>query len=291
MRDSTAILVDSLSKLSAAPASSAATDAMMNDGRSGIALWLEKLLATDALYLFILSLILALGGATFSYLFYHRSKRTRSNDRMQSQALVLASIAMGVLATKGVFFILATASFAGVIPDAYADLFLRLGWQFSMLWFLYFGFIFSLSFVRSRKSYDAYYLVALTLLFILLTIVYTQGTLHVSLWSPAFSVEMSGFPAYTLAAHLGLWVYLFLYVAYRVYRRSRSYRDLSARRALLLLSGAMLVVAGFGVLNLLLMRNNLPALQGLSYAVALSTMFLFYFSVRNAYKHGRYKRV
>ena len=38
-------------------------------------------------------------------------------------------------------------------------------------------------------------------------------------------------------------------------------------------------------------RNNLSLFVSQSYTVAIAAMLLFYFSIENAYKHGRYRRV
>ncbi|MBC8042512.1 MAG: hypothetical protein IAF08_03620 [Rhizobacter sp.] len=292
-QDNTASLVDSLAKLSER---SAAADSGRYAGRSEVAVWLDKILSSDARLIFIESLVLVLAGATFAYLLYRRSKRSEANDASQARALSLAAFAIGALATKGLFFIASTAAFAGLIPPWAANHLLRLGWQFSLLWFVYFGFIFCLNFIRSRKSYDAYYLVAFTLLFALITLVYTQGK-----WEVTFAFDLIDNPGtvfvsnavtfYAVVIHLLLWTYLFLYIAYRIYKKAMSYRDLSARRAMLVLSMAMLGVAAIGILSFFLFRRSPGLFITQSYTAACAMMMLFYFSVRNAYKHGRYKRV
>lgn len=313
MPDRFYLLTDSLSRLTALKASQ---DSLRLTKQSAISYWLDQVLSPEHKPEFVLSLLLVFGGLLFAFLLSQRRKRLESVDRLQAQALQFASLALLALASKGLFFIIASFALAGILaPGSYGQLY-WLGWQISLVWFVYCSFMFALGFTRSRKSYDLFFAVSLALVFLIITglynewfwkwLLYKLGVVDidpifidkpiVSL-APPFPIgtellmpEISVFARIALLAHFTLALLLFSYAAYLIFRRARLYQDDSAKRATYLLSLAFLLMALFGLYGLLKFRSDLSTLASNSYLAALVLLVIFFFSVRNTYRHGRYKR-
>jgi hypothetical protein len=276
-------VLDSLAHLEALPV---APPVPTSDSAS----WLGQILSGDALVMFIESLIIIVMGCFFAYLFYKRSEKSSSEE------LKLASVALLVFASNGVFFIFSTLSLGGVIPKRLGDIIFRLSWQGSSLWFIFFSFIFALNFVRSRKSRDTYFLATLTIIFALLTTAYSVGFWQIDYVSPVGSMlhviqfSHDHITLYVVTAHLVMWVGFFFYAAYKTYARSKQFKDKSARFAMRVLSGSYFLLSLMGVVGLLTFRNNISKFIYYSYTIAMLIIPLFFFSIQNVYKNGRSRR-
>ncbi|NTW48659.1 MAG: hypothetical protein HGB19_02785 [Chlorobiales bacterium] len=305
MRDKEQLLADSLERLIQP---SAAVDAATQGTSPSVSIWLEKLLSGNLRLLFAESLILVFGGVVLAYLLYRRSKRVFKTDKLQGRAIILASLAVAALSTKGIFFLIGSLSLINLVPSTlYVQLY-WLGWQISFLWFILFAFLFSITFSQSRKSYDVYYLTGLSLFFIVLTFFYNETLFgyfpflgKIIVGSKNFAtittdsvyllLDHSKVLFYTVTIHLALWVYLFGFGTYRIYNRAKRYKDEGARKAAFLVSYAFALITVFGAVGYLLFYANLPLLTSQSYTIAIVVMCLFYFSVQNIYRHGRYGRI
>ncbi|NTV45702.1 MAG: hypothetical protein HGB11_04095 [Chlorobiales bacterium] len=305
MRDKEQILADSLERITQPEptAGSIASGAVPS-----VSDWLDKIISGNLLFLFIESLILIFGGATLAYLLYQRCKRVLKTDKLQGRALILATLAILALSTKGLFFLIGSLSLINIVPAAlYAQLY-WVGWQVSFLWFILFGFLFSVTFTQSRKSYDIYYLTGLSLFFIALTFFYNETLLgyfplpgKISLGQKNFAtiaydsvymlLKQSKVLSYAVTIHLVLWVYLFGLGAYRVYKRAKRYKDESARKAAFQVSIAFAAIAMIGAVGSILFYKNTPLLTSQSYTIAIVMMGAFYLGVQNIYRHGRYGRI
>lgn len=313
MPDKEYLLRDSLRRLSELKATE---DSLRLSEQSAVSYWLDQMLSPELSLQFFVSLLLIFLGTVFAYLLYRRSDRLKSIDKLQARALQFAALALLCLASKGVFFIISSLAVSGVLAaGSYGQLY-WLGWQISLLWFVYFAFMFAIGFTRSRKSYDIYFAMSLMLLFLVITALYNEwfwkwllykmkvaeidpsriDMLVVTLAPPLpFKTEtlipvMSRFSFFALSVHLLLWLVLFGYAAFVMFRRSRSYKDSSAKNAVFLLASTFLVLALFGGFGLLKFRSDFSLLTSKSYLVALVAMIIFFLSVRNTYRHGRYKR-
>lgn len=305
MRDKEQILADSLERLTQ-PIPTA--DSLAIETVPSVSVWLDKIISGNLLFLFVESLILIFGGVTLAYLLYRRLKRVIKTDKLQARALFFATLAILALSTKGVFFLIGSLSLIKLVPPAlYVQLY-WLGWQVSFLWFILFGFLFSVMFTQSRKSYDVYYLTGLSMFFIALTFFYNETLLGYFSLPGKISIGPKNFVAiaydsaylllkqsrvltYAVTIHLGLWVYLFGMGAYRIYKRARRYKDESARKAALHVSIAFALIAALGAIGYILFKSNLSLLTSQSYTIAIVVMCLFYFSVKGVYRHGRYGRI
>ncbi len=311
--DRQAFLADSLHSL----ASRITPDSLRFNGRSGVSIWLDTVTSGQASMLFFESLLLIVVGVSFGYLLLQRRQRVKQTDRIQGQALQFAAFALFALASKGLFFIIASFALAGVFyVGNYGQLY-WMGWQISLLWFIFFGFLFAVSFVRSRQSYDIFFFASLCVIFIIISALYNEwfwksllyelrlvdidsrrfNAIIVKLAPPfPFGTEhlipqLSFAALLALSAHFALWVGLYGYAAFRIFRRSRSYQDTKARRASEFLAAAFFVLALIGVGAFILFRENFSALVAQSILLALVCALIFYLGVRNVYKHGRYKRI
>jgi len=288
--------------------STGVADTLLVDNRSVVSLWLERVTAGQNFFLFAESLLVFLLGISFFFIFQKRSSRTRKKDKLQARALQYASYAMLSLSSKGLFFLIATFAFVNIVPAIYFPQLYWHGWQFSLLWFLCFSYLFALTFTRAKKSYDTYFLVGFILFFLFLTIFYNDYFLgfpllpfhkathlkshsQTSLEAIQVFFQNSQLLTYSTAIHLLLWVGLFSYVAYKIYRRSRRYTDESAKQATRLMAATFGFISLLGILGVFLLGSNLPILISQSFTMALVVMLLFYFSVLNIYKHGRYGRL
>ncbi|WP_041468246.1 hypothetical protein [Chloroherpeton thalassium] len=248
-------------------------------------------------------------GGFFAAILHKKSLRTKKKDKLQARALMYATFATLALSSKGLFFIVGTLSFVNIIPAIYFPPLYWFGWHISLLWFLCFGYLFGLTFARSKKSYDTYYVTGIIFLFLFLTIFYNDRffgvpllpfhkTLQLRIHENTSIVEASEvffqnslLLTYSVSLHLFLWIGLFLFVAYKIYRRARRYKDESAKRATALLAASFGGMGLIGIVWLLLLSNNLSLLITLSFPATLVIMVLFYFSIINIYKHGRYSRL
>lgn len=307
MPDDKSLVIDSLRQLRAAEL---AQDSSLYVGRSAISVWLEKAFSPDLRFPFLESLMLAIAGLVCAYLLYERAKRAKRNDQLQARSLRMASMALLALATKGMFFIAATLSLANVLPAYLYGQLYWLGWQLSLVWFVFFGLMFAFGFVRDRKSYDVYFITTLVLLAAILSFVYNDWTWRQILGFAAgaarydIRAEMpfrfgeehlwlkhSKNTYYAMLIHLAAWALAFGVAGYRVYRRSGAYQDESARSASYQLAIALFVVAGIGVALASLLYANPEALFGSSLSAALVALAALFYGVRGVYKHGRYRRV
>lgn len=307
MPDQKAILIDSLRKIRF---SEQLTDSSLYSGRSAVSIWLDKVTSPEMRFLFFTALMLLIAGAICGYLLLLRAKRAKRNDSLQARSLKMAAFAIFALASNGLFFICATLSLANVITNIQYGQLYWLGWQISLVWFVFFGLMFALGFVRDRKSYDIYFITTITLLAILLSITYNDWS-----WKQVLSLlnssiqysissempfrfgeehlwlKFSKNTFYAMLIHFGVWIIAFGLGGYLVFRRSKGYQDESARNASYQLSWSLLAISLFGVMNgamLYVAPRNLFSISPFLTVLALALLFA---SVRSVYKHGRYRRV
>lgn len=282
-------------------------DSLILATHSKLGLWLEQVTSSELILPFLESLIILFGGISFAYMFYKKSLRMQKQDHLQTRALLLATLALIMLSTKGLFFLIGSLSLIDLLPNALFSNIYWLGWQFSMLWFTCFAYLFALSFIRSRKSYDVYFLTGFIFFFIFLTIFYNDtlinrtffkisaikesGDSNTTNWVPEFLLSQSLLLGYALYIHITLWVYLFLSTAYTMYKKSKRFRDDSARKASFILTSSFFGIGFLGLISFYLLYIKSPLFTSQSYIIAILVMGLFYFSVKNIYKHGRYKRL
>ncbi|MFN3346016.1 MAG: hypothetical protein ACK412_10255, partial [Chloroherpetonaceae bacterium] len=225
-------------------------------------------------------------------------------------SLKMASAALFALASQGGFFILATLSLSNVLPSQFYGQLYWLGWQVSLLWFVFFGFLFALGFVRDKKSYDVYFITTLLLLSFCLMIGYNDWTwrqilslfiasiryniraeMPFSLGEEHLWLKFSKNTYYAMTIHFAAWIVAFGLGGYRIYQRSKAYQDESARSASFQLSLAMFLVAGLGAMCLTLLYASPKSLFGLNIALSLIALSVLFYGVRAVYRHGRYRRV
>ncbi|MCS6988660.1 MAG: hypothetical protein NZM06_04010 [Chloroherpetonaceae bacterium] len=307
MPDEKSLVGDSLRQLRALEL---AQDSTLYVGRSAVSVWLEKALSPELRLPFFESLLLLVGGLICAYLLYLRAKRAKRNDQLQGRALQMAAFALLALATKGLFFIVATLTLANALPaHLYGQLY-WLGWQLSLVWFVFFGLLFALGFVRDRKSYDVYFITTLILLAAVLSLTYNDWTWRQILWFAAgtarydikakmpFSfgeehlwLRHSKNTYYAMMIHFGAWIAAFGAAGYRVYRRSKAYQDESARNASHQLALALFFIAGIGIAFIALLYASPKTLFAISLSAAILALASLFYGVRGIYRHGRYRRV
>ncbi len=307
MPDEKSLLIDSLRQLRLLER---AQDSTLYAGRSTISIWTDKVLSPELLWTFIGSAVLFIGGVICAYLLYLRAQRAKRNDTLQAKSLRMASFALLALATQGGFFILATFTLSNVLPSQLYGQLYWLGWQVSLLWFVLFGFLFALGFVRDKKSYDVYFITTLVLLAFFLMIGYNDWTWRqiLSLFNESvryniraempFSfgeehlwLKFSKNTYYAMGIHFAAWVLAFSIGGYRIYRRSKAYQDESARSAAFQLSLSMFLIAGLGAVLFALLYGNPKSLFGVSQMTSLIALGVLFYSTRAVYRHGRYRRV
>ncbi len=281
-------------------------DSLLLNTQSKFGLWLDRVTAPELIIPFWESTILFLVGLIFAYFFYKRSINMQKKDHLQTRALLLASLALLIISTKGLFFLVGSLSLINLLPQAIFSNVYWLGWQFSLLWFLCFAYLFALSFIRSKKSYDIYFITSFIFFFTFLTIFYNDTLINKSffkltsesasnsngaiVWSPEHLLDKSTFLSYALNIHIIIWIYLFLSMAMFLYKKSKRYQDESARRASFILTAAFSIIGILGVVNLILLQQKSSLFTSQSYLIAILITCLFYYGVQNMYRHGRYKR-
>jgi hypothetical protein len=307
MPDEKSQLIDSLRQLRLLER---AQDSTLYTGRSTISIWVDKVLSPELLWTFIGSAVLFIGGLICAYLLYLRAQRTKRNDTLQAKSLRMAAFALLALATHGGFFILATFTLTNVLPSQFYGQLYWLGWQVSLLWFVFFAFLFALGFVRDRKSYDFYFITTLILLSLLLMFGYNdwtwrqilsflgasiryniQAEIPFSFGEEHLWLKFSKNTYYAMAIHFAAWVVAFSIGGYRIYRRSKVYQDESARSASFQLSLLMFLVAGLGAILFALLYSNPKKLFELNLVISLMALSVLFYGIRAVYRHGRYRRV
>jgi len=307
MPDEKSLLTDSLRQLRLLER---AQDSTLYTGRSTISIWIDKVLSPEIIWLFIGSIVLLVGGLICAYLLYLRAQRAKRNDTLQARSLRMASLALLALASQGGFFILATLTLSNVLPSKFYGQFYWLGWQVSLLWFVFFGFLFALGFVRDRKSYDVYFITTLVLLSFCLMIGYNDWTwkqilsifkapiryniraeMPFSLGEEHLWLKFSKNTYYAMTIHFAAWILAFSIGGYRIYKRSKAYQDESARSASFQLSLSMFLIAGIGVVLFMLLYGSPQNLFGWSLMVSLVALSVLFYGIRAVYRHGRYRRV
>ncbi|MGQ9806288.1 MAG: hypothetical protein ACUVRP_09455 [Chlorobiales bacterium] len=307
MPDEKSLLIDSLRQLRLLER---AQDSTLYTGRSTISIWMDKVLSPELLWPFIGSAMLLIGGLICAYLLYMRAQRAKRNDSLQAKSLRRASAALLALASQGGFFILATFTLSNVFPSQFYGQLYWLGWQVSLLWFVFFGFLFALGFVRDKKSYDIYFVITLGLLSFCLMLGYNDWSWRqiLSLFNASvryniraempFSfgeeylwLKFSKNTYYAMSIHFAAWIIAFSIGSYRIYRRGKAYQDDSARSASFQLAISMLLIAGLGATLLVLLNGNPKVLFGSNLIVSLIALGGFFYGVRGVYQHGRYRRV
>lgn len=187
----------------------------------------------------------------------------------------MASLALLALASQGGFFILATLTLSNVLPSQFYGQFYWLGWQVSLLWFVFFGFLFALGFVRDKKSYDVYFITTLILLSFFLMIGYNdwswrqilslvnvsvryniRAEMPFSFGEEHLWLKFSKNTYYAMTIHFAVWVLAFSIGGYRIYRRSKAYQDESAKNAAFQLSLTMFLIAGLGAVLFVLLYGS-----------------------------------
>ncbi len=307
MPDEKSLLTDSLRQLRLLER---AQDSTLYTGRSTISIWIDKVLSPEIIWLFIGSIVLLVGGLICAYLLYLRAQRAKRNDSLQAKSLRMASFALLALASQGGFFIVATLTLSNVLPSQFYGQLYWLGWQVSLLWFVFFGFLFALGFVRDKKSYDVYFITTLILLSSFAMIGYTDWTwkqilsifkapihyniraeMPFSLGEEHLWLKYSKNTYYAMTIHFAAWILAFSIGGYRIYRRSKAYQDESARSASFQLSLAMFLIAGFGATLFALLHGSPKKLFEMNLAVSLIVLAVFFYGIRAVYRHGRYRRV
>jgi L-asparagine transporter-like permease len=107
---------------------------------------------------------------------------------------------------------------------------------------------------------------------------------------PEGHLSKSTFLDYALDIHIAIWIYLFLSTAYQLFKKSKRYQNESSRQASFLMSGAYFGIGFLGIISFILHFQKSSLFIPLSYVITILIMGLFYYSVHNIYKHGRYKR-
>ncbi|MFQ3598171.1 MAG: hypothetical protein SNJ55_01205 [Chloroherpetonaceae bacterium] len=307
MPDEKSLLIDSLRQLRLLER---AQDSTLYTGRSTISIWMDKVLSPELLWLFIGSALLFVGGLICAYLLYTRAQRAKRNDSLQAKSLKMAAAALLALASQGGFFILATLTLSNVLPSQFYGQLYWLGWQVSLLWFVFFGFLFALGFVRDKKSYDVYFITTLILLTFCLMIGYNdwswrqilslfnasvryniRSEMPFSLGEEYLWLKFSKNTYYAMTIHLAAWIVAFSIGGYRIYRRSKAYQDDSARNASFQLSLAMFLIAGLGAMLFALLYGSPKNLFGLNLTASLIALGVLFYGIRAVYRHGRYRRV
>ncbi len=307
MPDEKSLLTDSLRQLRFLEH---AQDSTLYIGRSTISIWMNKVLSPELRWPFIGAVILLLGGLICAYLLYTRAQRAKRNDSLQAKSLKMASAALLALASQGGFFILATLSLANVLPSQFYGQLYWLGWQVSLLWFVFFSFLFALGFVRDKKSYDVYFITTLALLAFFLMLGYNdwswrqilslfnasmryriKAEMPFSLGEEHLWLKVSKNTYYAMAIHFTAWIIAFSIGGYRIYRRSKAYQDESARSASFQLSLAMFLIAGLGVILFALLYGSPKSLFELNLTMSLIALGVLFYGIRAVYRHGRYRRV
>lgn len=307
MPDEKSLLIDSLRRLRLLER---AQDSTLYTGRSTISIWMDKVLSPELMWQFSASVVLLIGGLICAYLLYTRAQRTKRNDSLQAKSLRMASAALLALASQGGFFILATLALSNILSSQFYGQLYWLGWQVSLLWFVFFGFLFALGFVRDKKSYDVYFITTFVLLSFCLMLGYNdwswkqilslfnasvryniRAEMPFSLGEEYLWLKFSKNTYYAMSIHFAGWIIAFSIGGYRIYRRSKAYQDDSARNASFQLSIAMFLIAGLGVTLLVLLNGNPKVLFGLNLIVSLIALGGFFYGVRGVYRHGRYRRV
>ncbi len=312
MLDEKSLLIDSLRQQRLLER---AQDSTLYAGRSAISIWLDKVFLPELMWLFLASAVLFVAGLICAYLLHLRAQRAKRNDRLQARSLQMASWAVLALASQGGFFILATLTLSNVLPSKFYGQLYWLGWQVSLLWFVFFGFLFALGFVRDKRSYDIYFITTLLLLSCCLMIGYndwTWGQLLSFIEFLAFETPMrynitsemtfsfgeehlwlkfSKNTYYAMAIHFGAWILAFSIAGYRIYQRSRAYQDNSSRKSAFQLSLVMFLIAGCGAVLLLLLYGNPKKLFTLNIFLSLMTLAMLFYGVGGVYRHGRYRRI
>ncbi len=307
MPDEKSLLIDSLRQLRLLER---AQDSTLYTGRSTISIWMDKVLSPELLWQFSGSAVLLIGGLICGYLLYTRAQRAKRNDSLQAKSLKMASAALLALASQGGFFILATLTLSNVLPSQFYGQLYWLGWQVSLLWFVFFGFLFAMGFVRDKKSYDIYFITTLILLTLCLMIGYNdwswrqilslfnasvryniRSEMPFSLGEEYLWLKFSKNTYYAMSIHFVGWVIVFSIGGYRIYRRSKAYQDESARNASFQLSFAMFLIAGLGAMLFALLYGSPKSLFELNLTASLIALGSFFYGVRAVYRHGRYRRV
>lgn len=307
MPDEKSLLIDSLRQLRLLER---AQDSTLYTGRSAISIWMDKVLSPELLWQFIGSAVLLIGGLICAYLLYTRAQRAKRNDSLQAKSLQMASASLIALASQGGFFILATFTLSNVFPSQFYGQLYWLGWQVSLLWFVFFGFLFALGFVRDKKSYDVYFITTLSLLSVCLMLGYNdwswrqilslfnasvryniRAEMPFSLGEEHLWLKFSKNTYYAMSIHFAAWVIAFSIGGYRIYRRSRAYQDDSARNASFQLSLAMFLIAGLGAMLFMFLYGSPKSFFELNLMASLIALGVFFYGIRAVYRHGRYRRV
>ncbi len=307
MPDEKSLLIDSLRQLRL---TERLQDSTLYAGRSTISIWIDKVLSPELMWLFVGAVVLFIGGLVCAYLLYLRAQRAKRNDSLQAKSLRMASLALLALATHGGFFILATFTLSNVLPSRFYGQLYWLGWQVSLLWFVFFGFLFALGFVRDKKSYDVYFITTLILLSFFLMIGYNdwswrqilsllnasiryniRAEMPFSLGEEHLWLKYSKNTYYAMGIHFVAWALAFSIGGYRIYKRSKAYQDESARSAAFQLSLAMFLIAGLGATLFVLLHSSPEKLFAINLAVSLIVVAVFFYGIRAVYRHGRYRRV
>ncbi len=307
MLDEKSLLIDSLRQLRLMER---LQDSTLHAGRSTISIWTDKVLSPELLWTFIGSAVLFVGGVICAYLLYLRAQRTKRNDSLQAKSIRMASFALFALASQGGFFILATFTLTNVLPSQFYVHLYWLGWQVSLLWFVFFGFLFALGFVRDKKSYDAYFITTLVLLALFLMLGYNdwtwrqilsfldtsvtyniQAEMPFSFGEEHLWLKLSKNTYYAMVIHFAAWVVAFSMGGYRIYRRSKIYQDESARSASFQLSLLMFLIAGLGAVLLALLYSSPKKLFEINWLISIVVLGVLFYGIRAVYRHGRYRRV
>lgn len=307
MPDEKSLLIDSLRQLRLLERSQ---DSTLYTGRSTISIWMDKVFAPELLWQFSASAVLFIAGLIGAYLFYTRAQRAKRNDNLQARSLRMASAALFALASQGGFFILATLTLSNVLPSQFYGQLYWLGWQVSLLWFVFFGFLFALGFVRDKRSYDVYFITTLILITFFLMLSYNDWTwrqilslfnasvryniraeMPFSLGEEYLWLKFSKNTYYAMSIHFVAWIVAFSIGGYRIYRRSKAYQDESARSASFQLSLAMFLIAGLGAMLIVLLYSNPKKLFAVNLVASLLALGVLFYGIRAVYRHGRYRRV
>jgi len=268
-------------------------------------LWFEVVFNEYPASLFI-SLLLIGFGFTFSYILYRRKRRLQKNDQMQARALFYAILTILSLSSIGISFIFSSLSLVGYYPLELFGSFFWTSWQIGFNGFVGFGFMFGLSYLRTKSSNDIFQISSLFLLMFAIFALYNQAV-----WGFAFIFADSSIhqaPSLppglenqftiisrasniSLLIHFAMWVGFYSYVAWRIFKRSAHYVDESSRTAAQNLSFMFSAISLVGLFLFVLSRLEMDVLIHSTFLIAFLLQIVFYYGVLGMYKHGRYKRI
>ncbi|MDX2127454.1 MAG: hypothetical protein SFU91_00275 [Chloroherpetonaceae bacterium] len=275
------------------------------DEAISFALWLEVVF-NEYPFSLLVSILLVGFGFTYSYILYRRKRRLQKNDQTQARALFYAILTILSLSSTGFSFLLSTLSLVGYFPNELFGTFFWTSWQIGFNGFVGFGFMFGLSYLRTKSSNDIFQITSLFLLMFAIFALYNQvvwglafifadPSIHQApILPPGFENQftvISRASNISLLIHFAMWVGFYSFIAWRIFKRSAHYVDESSKTAAQNLSFIFAAISLVGLFLFVLSRLEIDVLIHSTFLIAFLLQIVFYYAVLGMYKHGRYKRV